>query len=781
MTTLAPDLTDRYEFLEALSGSGLYAVYRARDRSSGGVCMIRVPRAHVLEDTDAVEKFRVLMADVQRIDHHGALHVLEVGGSGTDLWIVSEDSSDSTLKSLLPEGIELGRALESIATMAETVEAVHQVGALHGDIRLTNAHLSDEGRTQLAGAGISFLSEAVPSMIRSSMQSPLPSYQAPEVLRGARPSVHSDIYALGMLLYEVTTGSVPFPGNSLDTIRVKQERSAIHRPSEVNGDLPGSLDEVITKALAWEPQDRQPTAQEFARDVRALRGSLLPDSVSLIVPSPEARDEIRLQFGLTTHTAQSQDFLDATEAQGIKVCPTCLTLNTRRADSCAYCWRSLESVPVLSTDEGEEFTAESRRRTRRRRLIRRGLLFAGVAVVAVVLMAERNVPPGLLSGPPTTDLTAEQGTGLWTTPRNGTASTGVFMGAPSLPAGTLAWSRELGQETVAPITISDGKLLVATRGSNIFALDAVTGDTDWELETTTPLDVSAVIADDYVFVVSRDSRVTAVELDSGDTIWSTDIDSPSFGWVGVDEGNLFTVTNDGRIHALDAATGTPRWRLSTGNKFQAAPAVSEGRLVIATLKRRVLFLNAFTGATNLTYLTRSAVDGTPATVGNVAFIAGNDQVIRAVNVHANNKPLEKSALKWWAQFFVWGVAPFPPAQSGTIWTHYLGEVVHTSAAATGERVIVAGIEGTVWNLNADDGKEVWRVEIGDFQPRPTSPIVINNVVYIGTESGRIHALDAASGNTLWTFDADAAIAGNPAFADGFLYFVTIRGTVYALE
>ena len=781
MTTLSADLTDRYELIEALSGSGLYAVYRARDRTGGGTYLIRVPRAHILENAEAVKRFRAVMANIQRADHPDALQVREIGGSGTDLWIVSEDSADPTLKGLMPEGLELGRALDALADVAEMVEAVHQAGALHGDIRTTNIHLSDDGRARLAGAGVSFLAEAVQSLIRSSMQTPLPPYMAPEILRGARPSALSDVYALGMLLYEVTTGSVPFPGNSNETVRVKQQGTQIHRPSVLNGDLPQELDAVITKALAWEPGDRPGSAHQFAESLRAVRATLDPAHTSLIVPHPEARDEIRLQRGLATHTSESRGFLEAAEAEGIKVCPICLTLNMRRAESCSYCWRSLDAVPVLSTTQGEEFTAEARRRSRRRRFIRRGLLVVGVVVVAAALFADRNVPPGLLSGSPTTSLTAGQGSGLWSTPRNGTLSSGAVMGAEALPAGTLAWRRELGDETAAPVTVADGKVFVATRDRRLVTLDAGTGEDLWEVKTPTPLDVPPVIAGELGFLALRDSHINAFDLGSGEPVWSSNLGSPSFGWVGVDEGNLFAITNAGVIHALDAATGVARWRLSTGDRFFAAPAVAEDRLVVATLSRRVLFLNAFTGATNLVYLTRSAVDGTPAVNGNIAYVAGNDRVVRAVNVHGRNKPLEKSVLKWWAQFFIWGMAPFPPAQSGTVWSHYIGERVRTSPAVSEPRVIITGMEGTVFALGTSDGEEIWQVSIDDLEPNPTSPIIVNDAVYVGTKSGRIHAFDVVTGDTLWTFDADDAIAGNPAFANGRLYFVTTRGTVYALE
>ena len=781
MTTLSADLTDRYELLEALSGSGLYAVYRARDRADGSMLLIRVPRAHVLEDPEAVGRFRAVMEDVRRVDHPDALRVREVGGSGTDLWIVSEDTADPTLKGLLPDGIELGRALDALADAAEGVEAVHRTGMLHGDIRPANVHLSDDGRARVAGAGVSFLAEAVQPLIRSSMRTPLPSYMAPEVLRGARPSAHSDVYALGMLLYEVMTGSLPFPGNAVETVRVKQQELDLHRPSALNGELPKALDAVITKALAWETQDRHGSAHELAKAVRAVRAGLGPADARLIIPHAEARDEVRLQQGLATHTVQSREFLEAAEAEGVKVCPSCLTLNMRRAESCSYCWRSLDAVPVLSTTQGEEFTADSRRRSRRRRLIRRGLVAAAVAAVAVALFVDRNVPPGLLSGPPTTGLTAGTGSELWSTPRNGSSSSGAVVNAPGLPVGALAWSRELGDETAAPVTIADGKVFVATRGRRIVALDARTGDDVWERSATTPLDVPPVIAGELGFLASRDSRVLAFDVDSGETVWSADLGSPSFGWVAVDEGNLFAVTNNGVIHALDASTGVARWRLPTGDRFFAAPAVSEDRLVVASLDRRVLVLNAFNGATNLVYLTRSAVDGTPALSGPTAYVASNDRAVRAVSVHARNKPLEKSVLKWWAQLFVWGIAPFPPAQSGTLWSQYVGERMRTSPAVSEPRVIVAGVEGSVIALGTSDGEEIWRVRIDDPEPDPTSPVIVNDAVYVGTKSGRIHALDVRTGDTLWTFDADAAIAGNPAFVNGLLYFATTRGTVYALE
>ncbi|MDA1097087.1 MAG: PQQ-binding-like beta-propeller repeat protein, partial [Chloroflexi bacterium] len=197
--------------------------------------------------------------------------------------------------------------------------------------------------------------------------------------------------------------------------------------------------------------------------------------------------------------------------------------------------------------------------------------------------------------------------------------------------------------------------------------------------------------------------------------------------------------------------------------------------------RRILMINAKNGGTNLVYLTRNATYASAATSGNVAILGSNDRVVRAIDVHAGNLPLEKSVLKWWAQFYVWGMAPFPPAQSGTVWIYVVGKQIQVAPAVSGQHVVVAGLDGTVLGLRMIDGEPQWTSRLEEKSAKPTAPIIVNDRVYVGTDSGTLHALDIADGEPEWTFLASGSIQGSPAFADGLLYFVTTSGTVYALE
>ena len=780
MSTIAADFTERYDLVEALSGNALFAVYRARERATGLFFLLKTPRAHILEDERPVNLFRELMFRVQEVDNPAMARIHEVGGTGTDLWIVSEMVDAPTIRQILSDGLSLERALDVIAQAADALEAVHQANIYHGDVSPRHLHILEDGSIRLTDAGMASLSEVIQPFMRVSLQTPHPAYLAPEVLRGSPPSAQTDVYSLAMMLYEMTTGHLPFPGNSIDTVRAKQEETPVTEPTLLYPALPQDLNALMAKAMAWEPEERFSSAAAMAAEIRVLRDRLSPDQSAVIVPPASIREEIR-KDQVQPHAGTA--FGTASLGSGVRICSECLAANASDAVNCSSCWNDLESIAILTPEEGRGFARRSRRRSRRRRFIRRGLLVLGASALVALYLFDRNVPPGLLTGAPTSTATADQGEGLWTSPRNGAASTGSITGATVVPSGTIRWQRELGAEVVSSPAVADGRIFLTTRDRRIIALSAFDGTTIWEIPATGPLDTSPIVADGLVYVVFRDSSLVVLDAATGERAWTEDynLSNPLFSWVTVDQGIVFALSQDGTIQTLDAKTGELRWEVDSGVTFLSPPAVSEGRLMAASLNREILVLDSRSGQTRLVYVLQGIVDTSPAILGNVAIIGGSDSAVRAIDVHAQNIPLEKTVLRWWSQLFFWGMAPFPPAQSGVIWTRSVGEEIRTSIAVSANRAVVTTDKGTLLALRMSNGDEVWRTSLEEEPAAAGSPIIINDTIFVGTERGNLHAHSVRDGSRLWTLALDSAVLGSPAFADGDLYVVTRAGVVYAVD
>ena len=778
MATSTSRLEERYEILAALPGSSLFAVYSARDRSNDDNVEIRQPRVRALENLAAIEPFRRLMSEYQEVRNQYLSRMVDIAREDEDLWIAYEAPHGDPLRNRLVEGVRLDDALQLIAQAANALEELHQAGLYHGDINSRSLHVLPVGGAQLRGAGLAALATAMGGAMQSSLQIPMPAYMAPELLRGGPPTPQSDIFSLGMVLYETLTGRLPFTGNTRDTVRVKQQESRISPVTTMDQSLPAALDPLISQALAWEPADRFQTAKEMEDALLDLRLNLPAAEEHGLVPEESARDQIRIEISgfepTMSHAQRAEDV-------GYRVCMECLTVNSAGVARCAVCWRDLSSSPITDRVEGDALAASTEKSRFRRRWIRRGSIAAVFLILAALFVYDRGAPPGLLTGPPTTNLSALAGPGFWTTPRGGNEAKGSFVQAPVVPQGNERWQLELDAEIASSPTVADGRVFITTRDARILALSADDGSIIWEAAAPGPVDTAAIVAGDQVFVAFRNSSIVSYNAATGEEIWQARLSNPLFSWVIVNDGVLYASCQNGVLQALDAGTGELRWEIDTGGGLPAPPAISEGLLVVPTEHKQMMVLVGLTGHARLIYVIPRSVEGSAAVNNGVAIVAGLDRHVRAVDIRAQNLPLERTVLRWWTQFFIWGMAPFPPAQSGVIWTDYLGEEMRTHPAISGSRAFVSTTEGSLTAYSVGAGEIIWDIELEDEPSIPGSPTVVNNTVFVGTDENNLHAVDARNGGRLWTLPLEGPLTGIPAFADGALFIATENGVLYALD
>jgi serine/threonine protein kinase len=267
-----------YRIERRLARGGMSAIYLAQDTQSGRMVAIKL----VHRDSEYYERFRHEVSVTAALIHKHILPVLDSGEENSWHYMVTPYIACGTLHRRLQQGPlslqETGMVLEQLA---DAMQYAHDCGVLHRDIKPSNVLLGDEeGRyVYLADFGLGKRMDDDESLTLSGYLIGTPEYMAPE-LADQSATTSSDIYALGILTYQMLTGSVPFHGSTPIGTYLKHIREQPVPPSRLNPAISPSIDEVILKALDKRPENRFQSAQEFAQ---AYRQALEPEDSQVVV------------------------------------------------------------------------------------------------------------------------------------------------------------------------------------------------------------------------------------------------------------------------------------------------------------------------------------------------------------------------------------------------------------------------------------------------------------------------------------------------------------------
>ena len=261
----------RYRVVRKLGGGGMADVYLCEDLTLGRNVAIKVLLQRYLNDPTFVERFRREAKAAAGLNQQNLVSIYDWGEVDGTYYIAMEYVEGETLKDLIRRRGRLS-GNESVAVTLQLLAAVdfaHRSGIVHRDIKPQNVMLDQAGTVKvmdfgIARAGDSGMTEA--GSILGTAQ-----YLAPEQAKGYPVDERSDLYSVGVCLYEMLTGTVPFKGDSAVTVALKHVNEAPVEPSELVPGMPYVLNQIVLKAMAKDPADRYQSAAEFARDLRAAR------------------------------------------------------------------------------------------------------------------------------------------------------------------------------------------------------------------------------------------------------------------------------------------------------------------------------------------------------------------------------------------------------------------------------------------------------------------------------------------------------------------------------
>jgi serine/threonine protein kinase len=264
-------MSPRYEVRELIGHGGMASVYRAVDRETGRVAAFKRLHSHLVADASVRLRFQREVEIASALDHPNIARIYEVVDDPPGFAMEYGGARD--LKDLVRERAPLPcDEIEAVAAQVlSALSAAHRAGIIHRDVKPQNILVDDEGRIKLVDFGLAKV-QGMASLTTRSMIIGTPDYIAPELLSDHRPDPRSDLYSLGVVMYEMATGTLPFVGNAPLQIISRRVNEDAPDPRLARPDLPERLAAVISKALARDPSERFQTAEDMAH---ALAGESL--------------------------------------------------------------------------------------------------------------------------------------------------------------------------------------------------------------------------------------------------------------------------------------------------------------------------------------------------------------------------------------------------------------------------------------------------------------------------------------------------------------------------
>ena len=264
-------LDDRYEILEVIGTGGMAVVYKARCHRLNRLVAIKILKDENLEDADFRRRFRAEGQAVGMLNHPNIVAVYDVVTSKEADYIVMELIEGISLKQYMEKKGVLNwkETLHFATQIAKALEHAHSKGLVHRDIKPHNVMVLKNGSVRVTDFGIARVTSKASTVTKEALGSV--HYISPEQARGGRVDCRSDLYSLGVVMYEMITGRPPFDGDSPVTVALQHIAGGATKPSVLNPNVPAGLEQIILKAMAHEPKDRYANVAALLADLDAVR------------------------------------------------------------------------------------------------------------------------------------------------------------------------------------------------------------------------------------------------------------------------------------------------------------------------------------------------------------------------------------------------------------------------------------------------------------------------------------------------------------------------------
>jgi serine/threonine-protein kinase len=286
---------DQYELTELIARSGMASIFKGRDLANGATVAIKVPYLQFESDVVFYGRFQREEEIGRRLAHPNIIRVLTPKRKSR-MYIAMEYIDGVSLRAMMRDErpLDTAQGLEIARQICAALVYMHGQGVIHRDLKPENILVTESGQVKIMDFGIA-LDESARRLTWSGLSSTIgtPDYMAPEQVSGRRGDVRTDIYALGTLLYEMLTGSLPFEGDNVYAVMRAKTNEDPQPPSLYPPDLDPHLEEIILHAIARQPRDRYSTAAEFYKDLCNPAQVIVTGRATRLHPRSLARQRLK--------------------------------------------------------------------------------------------------------------------------------------------------------------------------------------------------------------------------------------------------------------------------------------------------------------------------------------------------------------------------------------------------------------------------------------------------------------------------------------------------------
>ena len=266
-------LNQRYELLAQQGSGGMSVIYKARDRMLGRMVAIKILRPSLTKDPAFLAKFQQEARSVAKMSHANIITVHDVGNDAATHYIVMEMVEGQDLKKLIKTrgALPYEQAIDYAIQICAGLGFAHRSHLVHADVKPQNLLINSDGIVKVTDFGIAQAYTDTMPPTRSEVVWGSPHYFAPEQARGEKPSPASDVYSIGIVMFEMFTGRLPYVGASQRELALAHIQSDVPQAHTVNPKLPPELSRVIAKVMSKRPNDRYKHADQLGQILRQLR------------------------------------------------------------------------------------------------------------------------------------------------------------------------------------------------------------------------------------------------------------------------------------------------------------------------------------------------------------------------------------------------------------------------------------------------------------------------------------------------------------------------------
>lgn len=305
-------INDRYQIIRTIGEGGMANVYLAHDTILDRDVAVKILRGDLADDEKFVRRFQREAISASSLSHPNIVEMYDVGEDDGQYYIVMEYVEGKTLKSLVKRrgALTLPEVIDIMLQLTSAVACAHDSYIIHRDIKPQNVLIKEDGTVKITDFGIAMALNSNELTQTNSVMGSV-HYLPPEQANGSGATIKSDIYSLGILMFELLTGKLPFKGENAVEIAIKQMREKIPSVCEINPDIPQSIENVILKACAKNPKNRYDNVLEMHDDIKTAldeerkdekrityrysENDLEETKVMPVIPEAKKKDDIKVE------------------------------------------------------------------------------------------------------------------------------------------------------------------------------------------------------------------------------------------------------------------------------------------------------------------------------------------------------------------------------------------------------------------------------------------------------------------------------------------------------